>query len=164
MTALLSAEQVQTARMFVFKTGRLLERQLFEYFFGSGVKAACLKALEAYQNADGGFGNALEPDIACPASSGIGAETALFVLDVLEEGGGEIAARVAGWAAAAQNVQGVIAHPPAGFERYPCQSWWQQPDPQRVLSLAGMLKKWGLGEATFFERARRAAAGLPVPA
>ena len=27
-----------------------------------------------------------------------------------------------------------------------------------------MLKKWGLGEATFFERARRAAAGLPAPA
>jgi hypothetical protein len=77
--SILSNEQIQSAKRFIFQNGRLLERQLFEYFFGEGTKQACVRALVAYQNADGGFGNGIEPDLLCPDSTAIGAETGMYV-------------------------------------------------------------------------------------
>jgi hypothetical protein len=154
MMAILTGEQIQIARMFVFKNGRLLERQLFEYFFGDGTKQACLKALSAYQNEDGGFGNGLEPDILCPASSGIGAETAMYILELLGCQDSAMANSLAQWIIANQNMAGVIDHPPMNFTKYPYQSWWQKPDAERVLTLAGLMKKWGIGPAAFLEKVR----------
>jgi hypothetical protein len=79
---MLSDEQLEKTREFIFRHGRLIERQLYEYFFRSGTVGACMAALRAYQNADGGFGNGIEPDLLCPGSSAIGAETAMGVLDL----------------------------------------------------------------------------------
>ena len=59
---ILSGEQWQAIQQYVYRNGRLLERQLFECFFGKGSSEACLRALHAYQNPDGGFGNGIEPD------------------------------------------------------------------------------------------------------
>jgi hypothetical protein len=84
MAALLKPEQIDKAKRYVFSQGRLLERQLFAYFFANGTKQACQKALLAYQNDDGGFGNGLEPDLSCPDSGMIGAETALYTLELLD--------------------------------------------------------------------------------
>ena len=39
--SILGAEQVQMVKRFIFENGRLLERQLFEYFFGNGAREAC---------------------------------------------------------------------------------------------------------------------------
>jgi hypothetical protein len=63
--SMLSSAQIQTTKRFIFQTGRLLERQLFECFLGKGTKQVCVRALLAYQNADGGFGNGIEPDSLC---------------------------------------------------------------------------------------------------
>jgi hypothetical protein len=41
-----------------------------------------VRALKAYQNPDGGFGNALEPDNRCPDSQPIFVEHALYILDM----------------------------------------------------------------------------------
>jgi hypothetical protein len=153
--ALLSTEQIQTARMFIFQHGRLLERQMFEYLFGSGTKQACLRALRAYQNEDGGFGNGIEPDIACPDSSAIGAETAMFYLEMLDCQDGEMVDGLVGWILANQNGDGFINHPPAHFLQYPYQPWWKNPDNARILSLAGLMGKWGIHPAGFSERVRR---------
>src|SRR6185437_13993235 len=46
-----------------------------------GSREAVLAALAAYANPDGGFGNALEPDLRCPDSQPVPAEAALRVLD-----------------------------------------------------------------------------------
>jgi hypothetical protein len=152
---MLSAERIDHARTFIFKNGRLLERQLFEYFFGHGGKPACLKALFAYQNADGGFGNGIEPDILCPDSSAIGAETAMMALDMLDRPDLADIVDLIGWAAHSQNAAGVIDHPPANISRYPHQPWWENPDPARTLALAGLMKKWGVGDPAFLAGARR---------
>ena len=66
MKPILSDAQLQKAGTFIFTHGRLLERQLYAYFFQDGTREACLKALLAYQNPDGGFhytspGNGTEP-------------------------------------------------------------------------------------------------------
>jgi hypothetical protein len=69
---------------FIWHNARLIERQLFDFHFRSGSAQAVLSALHAYQNEDGGFGNALEPDIRCPDSQPVPTQHALEVLDTTE--------------------------------------------------------------------------------
>ncbi len=152
--SMLNPEQIQASKQFIFRNGRLLERQLAEYFFGDGTKQACIKALIAYQNEDGGFGNGIEPDLLCPDSTAIGAETAMFYLEMLEYYDAELVDLLVEWIVANQTEDGVIPHPPSGLFDYPHQRWWTNPDAGRVLVLAGILKKWGLGHDEFFRKVR----------
>ena len=59
---------------------RLLERRLFAACFLGQPAARVVDALRGYQNDDGGFGHALEPDKRCPASLPIDVETAFQAL------------------------------------------------------------------------------------
>jgi hypothetical protein len=140
--SILNPEQIHNAGNFIFKNGRLLERKLFEYFFKNGTKSACLKALIAYQNEDGGFGNGIEPDLLCPDSSAIGAETALYVLDLLDCHDHETVSSLVNWIVTHQKAAGFIDHPPENIFNYPYQAWWKNPDRERILALAGILKKY----------------------
>jgi len=78
--AQLSQAKFDRARAFLMTNGRLLERALFAHHFESGKVEGVLTALAAYQNEDGGFGNALEPDIRLPASSPLVTTVALQIL------------------------------------------------------------------------------------
>lgn len=140
---------------FIFSNGRLLERQLYCYFFENAGKEGCIKALLAYQNSDGGFGNGIEPDILCPDSTAIGAETAMYILDLLEYINNEITDQLFNWIIKEQNEEGYINHPPKIMYKYPFQKWWNNPDDQRIFALSGFLKKWGLKDATFFEKVKK---------
>ncbi len=68
------------ASNFIWRHGRLLERRIFECIFQGGSKNNILTALKAYQNEDGGFGNAIEPDLRAPNSHPLFMEFALRVL------------------------------------------------------------------------------------
>lgn len=161
--ALLTTEQLHQARALIFQQGRLLERQLYRYFFEDGDRADCLKALTAYQNPDGGFGNGLEPDLLCPDSSAIGAETALFVLGLLDYWEPDIIEPLLDWLEANQTEAGDIPHPPANMTRYPYQPWWANPDKERVLVIAGMLSDWQAARPNFFARVRQFYEQLALP-
>ncbi len=70
MTAtMLSKDAFETARRFVETTARPLEVERFHYHFEEASDESLLAALGEYQNADGGFGNALEPDLRANKSS-----------------------------------------------------------------------------------------------
>src|ERR1044071_4266150 len=71
----------ESAQTFIWSNGRLLERQLFAFHFQGGESQQVRSALLAYQNQDGGFGNALEPDKRTASSQPIDQEIALRVLD-----------------------------------------------------------------------------------
>ena len=71
------------AETFIWSNARLLERQLFAYHFRGGSREAVLAALRAYQNEDGGFGQALEPDIRCPESQPVPVQHALEIIDTV---------------------------------------------------------------------------------
>ncbi len=77
-------EILEKARHFILTNARLLERRLFEVHFESASPIYVGRIIRAYQNSDGGLGNALEPDVRCfesqPIFSGIG-------LGALEEAG-----------------------------------------------------------------------------
>jgi hypothetical protein len=74
-------EVFEQARAFLWSNARLLERRRYSYLFEGGSRKAVLVALRAYQNTDGGFGNALEPDKRTSTSQPIDQEFALRVLD-----------------------------------------------------------------------------------
>jgi hypothetical protein len=69
------------AKDFLYKNARLLDRKRYEYHFEGGSSVEVINVLKAYQNEDGGFGNALEPDIRCPQSQPVPTEMALTIME-----------------------------------------------------------------------------------
>src|SRR5262245_62323025 len=65
----------------MLREARLLDRRRFAHRFRGGPAAAVVAALEPYRNEDGGFGNALEPDLRGPSSQPVPVELALRILD-----------------------------------------------------------------------------------
>lgn len=67
----LLAEQRQNAVEFLKSKARPLEKALYEFEFEDGNRERVLEELQVFQNEDGGFGNGLEPDFRCEASSAL---------------------------------------------------------------------------------------------
>jgi len=155
--------QIKKIKKFIFSNGRLLERKIFSYFFESGSIDETIKPLVAYQNSDGGFGNGIEPDLLCPNSSGIGAETAMHYLDLLDYVDNEITDQLFNWIIKEQNEDGGINHPPKNMDNYPFQEWWGGPDDFRILTLSGYLKKWGLKDTEFFNKVKNFFSNRSLP-
>lgn len=68
------------ADRFLMTHGRLLERRIFAALFLGQTPGKVVDALRGYQNEDGGFGHALEPDTRCPMSLPVYVEVALQAL------------------------------------------------------------------------------------
>ena len=79
----LSGDAYLRARDFLKARARPLEQALFDYRFEDGPDTAVLAALAVFQNEDGGFGRALEPDVRTPSSSALATGIALSVLKVM---------------------------------------------------------------------------------
>jgi hypothetical protein len=69
------------AREFLLRNARLLERRRYSCLFEDGDPDAVWTTLLGYQNPDGGFGHALEPDLRGTESEPIPVWTAFGVLD-----------------------------------------------------------------------------------
>jgi hypothetical protein len=65
---------------FVATHGRVLERRGLDLLFGRGAAGDVVAALDAYRNADGGYGWALEPDCRSASSQPVAAMHALELL------------------------------------------------------------------------------------
>jgi hypothetical protein len=79
----LSFEAFGQAKAYIGMKGRKLDQSLFHYYFEKGTVNDVLGALALYQNGDGGFGHALEPDIFLPASSPFVTSVAFQVLSAV---------------------------------------------------------------------------------
>lgn len=73
----LSVTQFEKAKQFLCNEARSLEHAMFLYEFENGSESDVLAELKKYQNEDGGFGNGLEPDLRCKASSTLATTVAL---------------------------------------------------------------------------------------
>lgn len=67
--------------LWVHRNAREIELSLWKYHFENGSIDDVLSALTPYQNSDGGFGHALEPDCRNPNSSPYQTLTAMSILD-----------------------------------------------------------------------------------
>jgi hypothetical protein len=141
MTDLLDA-----AAEFVWRTGRLIDRHRFAHLFLDGDRAPVLAALAAYQNPDGGFGNALEPDLRGPASQPEPVEVAFRVLDQVDAMDDPMVARACDWLVTASTAEGGVPFLLPSALEHPRAPWWQtEPDPPAGLvptaAIAGLLHK-----------------------
>jgi hypothetical protein len=80
----LTRARFAAAEAFVRDQGRPLDAELLALTLGRGSVDAALAALVGFQNADGGFGHGLEPDITSPASSAIATSIGLRILTRLD--------------------------------------------------------------------------------
>lgn len=101
------------AESFVWLTARVLEQRLFAHHFLNGAAEPVETALEAYRNADGGYGHALEPDLRGPVSQPLHTERALRVLDSIGRCGGQRVERVCRYLTSVSTREGALpsVHP-----------------------------------------------------
>ena len=135
----------EQAEAFIWKNARLLERQRFAYHFKDGSREAVLAALRPYQNTDGEFGHALEPDIRCPDSQPVPVQHALEFLD--EVGfDAEMVQRICDYLTTITTSEGGVPSLLPSAHGYPRAPWWHSEDhPPDALNptaaLAGLLHK-----------------------
>jgi len=134
---------------FIWRNARLLERALFAHAFVNGSAAAVHSAVLAYRNEDGGFGNAMEPDVRAPDSMPLHCEIALRALcdagirDVVTARG------VCDYLAKIGKPDGQVPIITPKIRDYPRAAHWSDPQsggdsPNPTASLAGLLKHQGV--------------------
>lgn len=133
------------AETFIWSNARLLERRLFEYHFRGGAGQAALAALRPYQNADGGFGQALEPDIRCPDSQPVPVQHALEIMDAVGPDA-EMIRRACDFLTTITTAEGGVPFVLPTVRAYPRAPWWNtDDDPPASLNptaaIAGLLHK-----------------------
>ncbi|MHB1154205.1 MAG: hypothetical protein ACYC00_18005 [Eubacteriales bacterium] len=78
----LTTEEYHEIRQWIYRNARPIELACWQFNFEHGSKEAVLSALSFYQNEDGGFGHALEPDNWNPNST---IYTTLNAISILKE-------------------------------------------------------------------------------
>jgi hypothetical protein len=75
----LTEQQFDLAQQFINQHARPLEQALFKHHFEQAAHEDVLNVLSIFQNDDGGFGNALEPDFRLPDSSPMATSVAIQI-------------------------------------------------------------------------------------
>lgn len=152
--SMVTAEQFEKSRHFIYRHGDLLTRRRFAYHFEHGTKQAVLDVLACYQNDDGGFGSGIELDLLCPASSGAGTTGALGYLLDLNVKNGPILERAIDWIVSNRTDSGDTVHPPVEVvEAYPHGGWWAKEQSGGILTIAGLLGRIGRNHDEISRRA-----------
>jgi hypothetical protein len=138
---------------FIWKNARLLDRRIFACLFLGASPREVVDALKVYQNTDGGFGSALEPDRRCPFSQPIDVQVALEVLEMvgmLDESNvqRDIVLPACDFLASIANPNGGVPTALPTLNAYPHAPWWETPDnPPAALNplaaIVGLLLKYG---------------------
>lgn len=139
----------EKAANFIWTNGRLLERRVFEYHFFGGSERNILNAIKAYQNEDGGFGHALEPDLRTPESQPLYIEFGLRTLYDTKIQDSELAYKACDYVSHNTDLKKGIATITASSSSYPRAEHWKNPIAteasfSRLTSLVGLLKWQGL--------------------
>lgn len=119
-----SGDVFERARTFIYSSARLLDRMRFAYLFENGSKEKVLQALRAYQNEDGGFGHALEPDMRCPDSQPVATEVGLYILNEVKSCDTEIFDGVLSYLKSITLSGGGLPRSTTRVNDYPHAPWW----------------------------------------
>lgn len=125
---MLTQEAFQSARRFIETTARPLEIARLHHAFDGGPAEAVFAALWQYQNADGGCGHALDPDLRAAESSALCTSIAFQVVRATREEAGEelVAAAIAYFLQTLDQAEGHWRIIPRSAERSPRAPWWNQ--------------------------------------
>lgn len=144
----------ESARDFVYQNGALWERALFACLFEGASRERAVACLAMHQNADGGWGHAIEHDIRTPESHAVAVEFALGVMAEFDLAATDVVARTAAWCEGNQVESGEF---PLGesFHRYPRAPWWQEATSWPPDAITARLARLGAAPPRLRERAAR---------
>src|SRR5262245_39582623 len=125
MSKMLTTSALDAAERFTWLNARLLDRLRFAHLFRGGAAAPVTAALRPYQNADGGFGNALEPDFRGPVSQPATVDPALRVLDEIDAFDDPMVARACDYLAGISTPDGGLPFVLPSVRAFPRAPWWQ---------------------------------------
>lgn len=144
------SDRLEKARDFILRNARLLERRRFEVLFEGGSNASVVQALAPYQNRDGGFGAALEPDKRVPDSQPQDVEIAFHILDEVDALSGDLVRRACDWLDSVTTADGGVPYALPSVNDYPHTFWWavKETEPPANLNptaaILGLLLKHGV--------------------
>ncbi len=113
---------------FIWRHARLLDRNRFAFHFLGGPRSAVLVSLRAYQNPDGGFGNALEPDSRCPDSTPLAVMTAFYILDEMDAFDDPMVVRACDYLETITTGEGGVPFTLPAIKNYPHTPWMATDD------------------------------------
>jgi hypothetical protein len=137
----IQAEQLTRAESCIWHSARCLERVRFAHHFRGAQAAPVLSALRAFQNPDGGFGHAIEPDFRGPVSQPLGTDFALRVLRALSSPAPDLLSDSLRYVRSITAADGGVPNVLPNVRDYPRAPWWQpaQDSPGCLLPTAGIV-------------------------
>jgi hypothetical protein len=143
----LEKEKLAKAESFMWISARALERVRFEHVFGAGPREPVISALRAYQNSDGGIGQAIEPDFRGPVSQPLSVDFAFKVLEEIGSPDPSVIQPAIGFLQKITAPDGGLPNVLANVADYPRAPWWAAPEKVSgcllpTASIAGLLFKW----------------------
>jgi hypothetical protein len=135
------------ARTFIFTQARLLERLLFAVQFEQAAPRTVGQLIAAYQNADGGLGHALEPDLRSPLSQPLFVEIGLRAM---QDVGWKDPALASSFCAFLEKVSDDKSLVPAilpNAQEFPHAAHWGHPQPPSInptAAICGLLIDQGV--------------------
>jgi hypothetical protein len=124
------------AKTFIYAHARLLERHRLAHLLGEAGPERVVDTLRAYRNADGGFGNAIEPDMRAPVSQPVGAHTAMEILHEVGVHDDELIQGAADWLATIARADGGVPFCLPSALDYPRNPIWQPADESSIIQTA----------------------------
>lgn len=151
----------EQARNFIYKNARPLDIARWKCLFENGSKEDVLIALTAYQNEDGGFGNALEPDCWNPNSSPVQTWVATEIIKEinLKDKNHPIIQGILNYLSSGKDFDGhTWSNTVATNNDYPHAPWWnfepsQETSYNPTASLIGFILKFEDKNSKLFELA-----------
>ena len=137
----IQTEQLTRAEQCIWSAARTLERVRFAHHFRGGEAGPVVSALRAFQNLDGGFGHAIEPDFRGPVSQPLGTDFALRVLRALGTPAPDLLEGSLRYVRAITAADGGIPNVLPSVSDYPRAPWWQpvESSPGCLLPTAGIV-------------------------
>lgn len=148
----------EKAKKYIYKNARPLDIARWKFLFEDGCKEDVLSALEIYQNRDGGFGNALEPDCWNPASAPLQTWVATEIFRELhiEDGKHPIVQGILRYLNSDKDFDGKVwANSIPTNNDYPHAPWWRYTSGQEqsynpTACLAGFIVKYADRDSSIY--------------
>jgi hypothetical protein len=120
----MTTPDIEKAVQFLAANARVIDRRRYERLFEGGSAQPVRDAVAAYRNPDGGFGQALEPDVRAPASQTAAVDMALRILDETDVWDEDLVTGACAWLEATAPAEGGAVAADAGQEGWPRAPWW----------------------------------------
>ncbi|MCH5165857.1 MAG: hypothetical protein J1G01_05595 [Clostridiales bacterium] len=150
----------QKARYFIYRNARPLDMALWRYHFEDGSRNDVIDILSFYQNTDGGFGHAIEPDFWNSKSTPISTWRAISVLKEIGVGyEDDIVKNILAYLDSGKDFEsGMWYNTVKSNNDYPHAVWWEcqsesgVPSVNPTISIAGFALKYANKQSALYKK------------